>query len=517
MYDLIIKGGSVIDGTGKPAYIADVAINDGKIVSIKSGIEGGLKVIDANGLTVTPGFIDSHSHADSKILYCPEQREKIEQGITTSVSGQCGGSVVPVGKNTLKDKLESVTPFGLLGDVCNSFESLYDSLEKGSLGANFLCFIGHGTIRRAVIGVDDRAPSSAELEEMKTILRNAFEQGAAGLSFGLFYSPGCYADTAEALALAKVAKEYNRPVSAHIRTESDGLVDATMEFIKIVRESGCRGILSHHKAVQHRNWGKVNTTLQLLQEAVDEGVDIYCDVYPYCASSTKFSQAFVPNSWRGGGTQELIKRICDPALNEQNKKAYYETHSRDSSWILLAFCPCRKEFEGMTLDKIANILNMDPYDAAMKLIVDSNDRCNACFFSVSEDDLKRVMSWNRAMICTDSGMAYSSTKFHPRMVGSFPRAIGRYVRQHEVVSLEEMIRKMTSLPASVYELEGKGLLKEGYDADICIFDANKLIDNADFQNCSERAEGLNYVLLAGHIVVENATHSGAMYGKVICK
>lgn len=505
----------MIDGTGKPAYSADIGVSNGKIVSIGTNLKEASLVIDVSGLTVTPGFIDSHSHADNKILDYPEQKEKLEQGVTTSVAGQCGGSVAPINKKLTENKKDQFTKFGRRGDICETMGSFIDILSDKPIGANLLCFVGHGTVRRAVLGDEGREATASELKQMEKYLCDAFEHGAAGLSFGLFYAPGCFATTQEAIAVAKVAKRYGKPISAHIRSESDKLIEAVQEFIEIVRCSGACGVLSHHKATQTRNWGKIDITLKMINDAVNEGLDIYCDVYPYCASSTKLSQAFVPFDWRAGGTMKLIDKLSDPFLVSQIKKDYLSKFGSNYSWIQINRYSNAPEFEGKTLDVLAELLSLDPFDAAMKLIIDSKDDCTACFFSVNEQDLMKVIGYERTMICTDSGMAGESKKFHPRMVASFPRAIGVYCRQKSVVSLEEMIRKMTSLPAFVYGIENKGCIKVGYDADICIFDANTIVDKADFVNCDQRAEGLHYVIVNGQIVATDSVYNGKMEGKFI--
>lgn len=513
MYDLIIKNGMVLDGTGKEGYIADIGIKNGKISKIDADLTDAANVIDATGLAVTPGFIDSHSHADHKILQFPEQTEKLQQGITTSVAGQCGGSIAPA----FDSKASQETVFGDASLICRTMKDFISAMEPHNIGANMVPFVGHGTVRRAVMGYSDRAPSDAEMEQMLTILRDSFDAGAGGLSFGLFYAPGCYASTEEAVAFAKVAAEYKRPVSAHIRGEGDTLVEAVEEFISIIRQSGARGILSHHKVVRKHNWGKVHKTVALLRKAVEEGVDIYCDLYPYCASSTTFSQAFVPSSWRADGTEMLLQRIADPDLYKQNKEHFLSINGPVLDWILINSCPGHPEYEGMTADKIAELHGKDGYDTAMDLIVDSKDKASACFFTVSEDDLKHVLSWDRTMICTDSGMTSANKRNHPRMIGSFPRVIGRYVREQKLVALPEMIRRMTSLPAHVYGLDTKGKIAEGYDADLCIINPDTFDNPSDFIKCRQPTVGLNYVLIDGKVVVQDGVFNGTRAANLISK
>lgn len=492
MYDILIKNGLILNGTGSPAIRAEVAVKDGKIAKIARHIPGEAKtVIDAAGKVVTPGFIDSHSHADSYVKKHPEQIEKVEQGITTSVAGQCGGS------------------------VCGADAAEFLDAYRGSkLGANMALLIGHGTLRRTVLGNANRAPTPEELEKMKAMLRDAMEHGALGVSFGFIYTPGCFAKIPEAIEIAKVAGEYHGIAAIHLRSESVQLVAAVREFISIVRESGVRGVISHHKAAgREENWGKVHTTLRMIDQANEEGLELFADVYPYNAASTEFSSAFIPNEWQVDGTESMLKKTRDPELVAQIKKAYYAKYS-NMDWLMAVSCPGCEEFNGMMVPEIAEKMGMDEFEAALEIVRRTNDRALACFFSMCEEDVETVMAHPRVMICTDSGVK-TRPGYHPRMRGSFPRALGRYVRERKVTSLPEMIRKMTSMPAAVYGFKSKGLLWEGFDADICIFDADTIIDRATFVDPDQRAEGLDYVIIGGKIAAVNAVATGELGGTML--
>ncbi len=507
MYDLIIKKGSVIDGTGKPAFISDVAIKDGKIVRIAPGLTGGKETIDATGLTVTPGFIDSHSHSDKALKDFPDVIEKIEQGITTSIAGQCGNAVAPTAEEGMDEFL--------------------DTYRNNLYGSNTAILVGHSNLRKVVIGSGDKEPSREEMEAMKALLRDGLEHGAFGLSFGLIYSPGCYAKLPELIELAKVVKEYNGLVVAHIRNEGAAVVEATAEFIEVIRQSGTRGVLSHHKSAggktgpdgRKANWGKVKETLKMIEEANQEGVEVYCDVYPYIATHTSQSTTFVPKEYRVGGKEGIVDVLSNPETREKIKAINKEIWGAedDLSWVQIARCKGYPEYEGMRVNEIAKLRGTDVYDAIFDMILDSENDCTACYFSMCEEDVETVMAYPGTMIGTDADVAKNQKVYHPRTRGTFPRVLGRYVRERNVTSLEEMIRKMTSLPASVYELHTKGLIKEGMDADICIFDAEHIIDHASFTACHERAEGLNYVILDGEIVVEDAIYNGKRRGKILLR
>ena len=493
MYDILIRNGHIIDGTGSPAMKAQVAIKDGKIVKIARHIDGKAKtVIDAAGKVITPGFIDSHSHSDNQFSSNPYQTEKVEQGITTSVAGQCGGSVCGADATEFLDKAKG----------CR-------------LGANMAMLIGHGSLRKAVFGIENREPTAEELEKMKALMRSAMEQGALGVSFGLIYTPGCYAKTDELIEIAKIVGEYHGVAAIHLRSEGDGLINAVQEFIEIVRQSGVRGVISHHKATQPENWGKVHTTLRLIDQANAQGLELYADVYPYAASSTTFSSPFIPAPLKAGGTEAILARLEDPEIVAECRRYFYSKYA-DARWVMATRCPGCPDYEGLRVHEIAEKMGVDEFTAAIQLIRLTRNGASAVFFSMCEEDVETVMAHPRVMICTDSGVTTAkSTMYHPRLRGSFPRAIGRYVRERRVVSLPEMIRKMTAMPAAVYGFKTKGRVREGLDADLCIFDPDTIIDRANYTNPHLHAEGLDYVIVGGKVAAENAIATGEMGGTML--
>ena len=495
MYDIIIKNGTVIDGSGNEGFPADVAIKNGKIAKIGLDLGDAKQVLDAKGLVVTPGFIDSHSHADRSIFISPEQIEKVEQGITTNIAGQCGATAYPIKKD----------------GVLTKYSTFSEKAYKTPQGANIASFVGHSAIRKAVMGMDVRPATEEELEQMKDLLRDAMDAGAMGISFGLIYSPSCYSTTEELVELAKVAKEKNGMISAHIRNESAHLIESVEEFITIVKAANIRGVLSHHKAAYAPNHGKVKTTLQMLKAANAEGYDIYCDVYPYIASSTSLKNRFIPKAYMNNQLSENLK---DPAMRKFFRENNGNDPQDDFSWVLLCECSAYPQYAGLRLNEVAKMHGKDPTETAFDILEKLPD-CSACYFSMCEEDVETVMAWDRAMICTDSDVAKDKKFYHPRLRGSFPRVLGRYVRERQVTSLPEMIRKMTSLPAKVYDFTGKGMIQEGYDADICVFDPDTIIDNATYLEPSHRADGLRWVLVGGKIAAENSVSTGICSGKVL--
>lgn len=494
MYDVVIKNGLILDGSGQEGYIADVAIQGGKIAAIGKELPGE-QILDATGLAVSPGWIDSHSHSDSAILTYPDQKEKIEQGITFSITGQCGGSAAP-------------------GKDCTSSE-WFNQAEATPQGSGSVMFIGHNTIRRRVMGNENREPTPEELEKMKQLLAEGMDAGASGMSLGLYYVPGCYAKTEEAIALAKVVAEKGGLLAAHMRNETDKLIEALEEYLLIAKESGCRAVVSHHKVGEKANWGKITQTLAMIDKANAEGMDVYMDVYPYTASHTSLLARFLPVQFHPPGVTNRVALLDDPAIVEAAKIWGKARWGEIIDFAMLTKCPGCEEFEGMFVNDVSKRLGFDDdYDTVFYLARKTNGDGCGCFFMMDEAEVCTVMAHPRAMICTDSGVAKASTTFHPRLRASFPRALGRYVREQQVTTLPEMIRKMTALPAHVYGLVGKGWIKEGYDADVCIFDPATIKDQADYVNCTLPNIGLRYVLVDGKLVVKDGVYNGIRAAKL---
>lgn len=500
MYDIVIQNAFVLDGTGAEGFVCDVAIRDGKIAKLAQGTTDAAKVINARGLTLTPGFIDSHSHYDIAVLKDPDQQEVVEQGITFSVAGNCGASLAP----------------DVHGRTGLSVEAFFQRVQQSPIGCNFALLVGAGTIRKEIAGYENRAATEEELIQMEALLDICMQCGAIGLSLGLIYAPGSYADPQELMRLARVVKRYDGIISAHIRNENDFVVESVEEFISVIRGSGCRGVLSHHKAADKPNWGKVKKTLSLVEQASREGLDIYVDAYPYTASLTSLKARFIPSFLHPPGTTDPISLLDDPSMRQKLKSWAQNRWGNDLSWVLVT-TSIHPEYNGKNVNEIAQMMGLEDRCEAVYRLLQESPSARACYTMMAEDDVRYILAHPRAMIGTDFNISGRPEKYHPRLRGTFPRVLGRYVREEKVTTLPEMIRKMTFLPAQVYKLPGKGRIAEGYDGDICIFDPEKIRDNADYVNCSLPNEGIHYVLIDGKVVVENNRYNGTRAGRLFVR
>ncbi|MBQ1255288.1 MAG: D-aminoacylase [Clostridia bacterium] len=497
MYDLVIRSGLVYDGLGGEPFQADLAVKDGVIVSIGEISEQGKKEIDAKGLCVTPGFIDSHSHGDGSVRKKPLMECIVEQGITTAITGQCGSSIYP-------------DP-ALGPEQCA--KEFFDSLKAGASGMNYALLVGHSALRKTVMGKSMEEPTREQMDQMKKLLADGMKEGAMGLSLGLGYVPSIYSKKEELIELARVAKEYGGILAAHIRNESDLVVEAVQEFIDVAVAAGVVGVISHFKACKVRNHGKVVQMIERVDKAVAQGHPIYMDVYPYIATSTSISAPFVTKELLSLPTEQIIEELKKPEVRAAQQAWAEPRQGSDLEFAMVVGAKHTPQHIGKRISEIAKEEGKTPYDACYDLLIANKMVAKGVYFSINENDMMRVMQHPRCMIGTDGGNIANLTRYHPRNRGTFPRVLGRYVREKGVTSLQEMIRKMTSLPASVYGFAKKGRIAVGMDADLCIFDAEKICDGANFVENHLRNEGLNYVVVAGEITVENNVKNNVLSGK----
>ena len=537
-YDIVIKNGKIIDGTGNPGFYADIGIFSGKIKKIgdiKNDVKA-LKTIDVEGKVVCPGFIDIHSHSDYTIPFDPMVVSTIHQGITTLVVGMCGASLAPVNpdKKELFEKEFSLSaPPGEKYNVTwKTFSEYIDEMEKLGCSSNVVHVMGFGMIRLATMGYENRRPAKEDMEKMKGYIRNGMEAGAFGISTGLIYTPQVYADTEEVIEIAKEVAKYNGLYFSHIRNEGHKVIESIKEVINIVKQSGCKGgQIAHHKVSGKANWGLSKETLKLIEETNAAGISLTCDQYPYNRGATSLITLLPP--WvHEGGMEKLVERLKDPKVKEKIKQDMYEGTSYESfvkniGWDCVYISSLETEkwsvYIGKSLAEITRELGSeDAFEILCEILIDEEAKGSMTVESMSEEDIKRIMTGKYTMVGTD-GAAIPLTgplsygKPHPRYFGTFPRILGKYVREEKVMSLETAIRKMTSFPAQRLGLFDRGIIRENNWADIVIFNPETIIDKATFLDPHHHSIGIEYVLVNGQIVLEKGTHKQIKAGKILRK
>ncbi|HYL86424.1 MAG TPA: D-alanyl-D-alanine carboxypeptidase/D-alanyl-D-alanine-endopeptidase [Candidatus Angelobacter sp.] len=528
-YDLLIRNGHIIDGAGNPWYAADIAVQGDRIAAIGDLRDAhGKREIDAQGRVVSPGFIDMLGQSEVSLLLDNRSLSKLSQGITTEITGE-GGSIAPQNAKTIEPFKPFLEHYKLSIDW-TTLDGYFRRLEKQGTPLNIGTYVGSAQVREAVIGDDDRAPTAAELEEMKSLVEQAMKDGALGVSSALIYPPNIYAKTDELIALAQVASKYGGLYASHMRSEGASEMAALAEAIRIGREAHLPVEVFHLKVSGKPRWGSMKNVVAAIQTARDSGLDIAADMYPYPAGATALASALPP--WvADGGVQKLLARLKDPAIRARIKKELTGDHP---DWENL-FYDCGggagvlissvekadlKQFEGKTVDDVAKAWKKSPEDALMDFVLADSAQTGAIYFMASEEDLRTGLSQPWTSIGLDAnemsldGPTYEAHT-HPRAFGSMPRFLGHYVRDEHVLPLETAIRKITSLPAQREHLDGRGLLKPGYFADITIFDAATLIDHATFVKPDQLSEGIDYTIVNGQVEYDRGKLTGTTSGKVL--
>jgi N-acyl-D-aspartate/D-glutamate deacylase len=498
-FDIVIKNGKIVDGTGNPWYRGDLGISGDMIVKIGwISSNKGRTVIDATGKIVAPGFIDIHSHGERQILMDRTAHNLLTQGATTIVGGNCGGSPLN------------------LDEFFVQFESKGAALNCGVL-------IGHNTIRRKVMGNAGRAPTEDELEEMKRFVEIAMEAGALGLSTGLKYRPGVYSKTEEVISLARVVSRYGGFYATHLRDEGLKLFEAMEEAFKIGKEADIPVQISHHKAAGTDMWGQSEQSLRMMERARKNGLDVSTDQHPYPATFTTCTILFPPWALEGSRS-DIENRLKDPKQRQRIVKGIVENivHDRggnDIQNIMVVVFASNPHLEGKNLEEILLLEGKDPTKTnAAELLIELYEQGGArcIFFCLSMEDVVRIMKHPLTMHGSDAGNAvFNQGKVHPRHYGHFPRLIALHVRERGDLTLEEAIRKMTSMPAARIGCRNRGILSEGKYADIVIFDLEHIQDKATFMNPHQYPEGIEYVLVNGEIVVDHGVITGKLPGRII--
>ncbi|APV49468.1 N-acyl-D-amino-acid deacylase [Betaproteobacteria bacterium GR16-43] len=499
-YDLLIKNGRIVDGTGSPWYRADLAVRGDTIVKIAPTIDSpAVRTVDAKGAAVAPGFIDVHTHASRGIFQVPTADNYIRQGVTTIMEGPDGQSPVPL--KPFLDKLEA----------------LPKSINIGS-------FIGHGDVRTKVLAHENRHATPAEMEQMKALVVQGMRDGAFGLSTGLFYTPANFAPLSEVIDLERVSGAMGGVHTSHMRDEAAGVVQSVKDTIAIGEQGKLPTQISHHKMIGKANWGKSVETLKLIDEARARGVDATIDQYPYTASSTTVEGALLPAWTREGGREGMVKRLKDPAMRakiraETEDLLVNERGGGDANNVQIASCDFDMSLAGKRLGNITKERGLEPTmtnAAETVLWLVETGRCRGIFHAIDEGDLVRILAHPATMIASDGEVPiFDRGSPHPRSYGTFVRVLGLYTREKKVISLEDAVRKMSSYPAARIGLVDRGVLRPGMKADIVVFDPNTVADQATYEKPHQYPVGVNQVVVNGRVVFENGAMTAERPGKVV--
>jgi N-acyl-D-amino-acid deacylase len=528
-YDVLIRNGHIVDGTGSPWYMGDIAIRGGRIAAIGE-LSGATArtVIDARGRVVAPGFIDMLGQSDLTILVDPHLPSKIFQGITTEITGE-GGSVAPLNDRIVAADKAGYEQYKITPDW-RTFDQYFARLEKQGIGINVADYVGATQVRRYVIGDGDRAPTAAELQQMKDLVAQAMRQGAVGVSTALQYAPAPYAKTGELIALASVAAQYGGIYATHMRSEGDTVLEAIDEAIRIGREARLPVEIWHLKAAGKKNWGRMPEIVAKIDAARAAGVDVTADTYAYTAWFNSFS-AIVPPWAHDGGDAKMLERLKDPATRDRIKKDMQSpTGDWDNEWqevpdpngflIAVVHNPELLPLQGKRLSEVAKMWNEDPLDAALDLLIKDNGFTYVAVFGMSEPDVSLALTQPWVSIDNDSQGTSPEGLLgrehpHPRAYGTFPRILRKYVREEKKLTLPEAIRKFSALPAQRMRLTDRGVLKQGMWADVVVFDPEHVRDLATFENPNQLSVGMDYVLVNGVPVIMDGKMTNALPGKVL--
>lgn len=540
-FELAIRNGFVIDGAGNPWFRADVGISGGKIAKVgRLNHAKAEKTIDASGLVVSPGFIDVHTHSDLALLINPRAESKIRQGVTTEVIGNCGSSAAPTKKATLNLLKEEWEPEAKeVKWNWSTFGEYLGQFERQGVAMNVVALVGHGTIRMAVMGVDNRPPTKEEMEEMKALVAQAMEDGAFGLSTGLVYLPGCYADTSELIELCKVVAEHGGFYASHIRGERETIVEALKEAIEIGERAGVPVQVSHN-CPKYGGHGKFEEMSKIYEEARARGVEATLDNDAHTDLSPGL-MSVLPQWAQVGGAKEVIERLKDSETRERIKREIVEDKFpgpgycglvKHGRWDRIFFFQGKKNKDliGKNFEEIAELRGVDPFDAYFDVLIEEEGEANALFDYINQDDIRTLLKHPLMMVCSDGealapyGALGKKHGYSPCSYGEYPYILERYVREEKVLPLQEAIRKMTSFPAQKLGLRYRGLIRVGMWADIVVFDFNAVKDRATerypyhfpLSNYPHKyPEGIEYVLVNGQVVIEKGEHRGVLPGKVL--
>jgi N-acyl-D-amino-acid deacylase len=528
-YDVIVRGGTIYDGSGSPGAVADLAIQGDTIAAIGDLSNASAPtVIDAAGLAIAPGFINMMCWSNESLIEDGRSQSDIRQGVTLEVMGE-GSSMGPLNdamKQDMRDRQGDIK-YDIAWTTLGEYMQY---IEKRGVSPNVASFIGAATPRIHVIGYDDRPPTDDELEEMRELVRQAMQEGAMGMASSLVYPPGFFAKTEELIALAEIAAEYDGLYASHLRSEGTALVEAVDELIRIAREAGIRAEIYHLKAAGKPNWPKLDEVIANVEKARAEGLDITADIYTYPAGATGLNASMPP--WvQDGGFDASIQRMKDP---ETRKRIAREMNEWSGEWenmylqaggadgVLLASFKndALKPLTGKRLSEVAKMRGKSPEETAMDLIIEDDSRVGTIYFSQSEDNLRKKIQLPWVSFCSDSASiapegVFLKSNVHPRAYGSFARVLGMFTRDEKLLTLEQAVRKLAALPAETLKLDRRGMLKEGYFADVVVFDPAKIQDHATFEKPHQYATGMVHVFVNGGHVLKDGEHTGAKPGRFL--
>lgn len=526
MYDILITGGTVVDGSGAPGFRADVAVKDGHIAAI-GDLKGAAtrKRIDGSDRVVAPGFIDSHCHSELALIAHPTAPSKARQGVTTEILGNCGWSAYPLADATRQTITYFSRPIFGHPDVqwpWSDLDGYFGHLTERGVGVNVATLVGHGNIRAAVLGFEDRAPSPAELEQMKVLTQQAMDQGALGISTGLCYPPGIYASTDELVELSCVVGKSGGLYATHLRDQVDLLVESVQEALNIGRRAKLPILISHHKTCGKRNHGKVKATLPLLEEARRQGIETFSDIYPYLAGSSTIVVILPP--WViSGGLEAMLGRLADPASRVrithdwENGLPGWENRSAAVGWenviISHVITATNRDLEGLTVATAAAKRSKSIVDTLCDLLLEERGEVGMLVINSCEEDMLMVLNHPYSMVGSD-GLDVGDNP-HPRQYGTFPKILGEYVREKQALTLESAIRKMTGYTAQTFGLPEIGLVKAGYRADLVLFDPATVKDLATYADSRRYPEGIDWVMVGGIPSVAEGRPTGDRNGRVL--
>jgi len=523
-FDIIIKNGSIADGTGNLLFKADIGISGDRIEYIGDLSSGSSNIIiDAKGKIVAPGFIDIHTHTDTHLIVNPSGDSKLRQGITTEIGGNCGESVFPLDEDEVRDYEGSMKERHGIECKWQSMNDFYNILERRKIAINYGTFVGNGNLRAVVVGRNDVRATSEQMTQMKKLLEEMLSDGCMGLTSGLEYSPSSYADTEELTELAKVVAKYDAIYNTHMRNEDDTLLEAIDEAIRISKGSGCSLEIAHLKTGNPANWHKIDKTLEMLNKASKDGIKINADRYPYIAYSTGMGN-FIPLWVRQGTTEDVIARLKDSSLDSKIKDYSESRGTRIGGWQNVVICNVRKEenkkYLGKSVKEAAEESGSEPYRFIKNLLIEENMNVSIVGFAMNEDNLKRILSHDLVMIGSDGSAISPVGKLgegrpHPRYYGTFPRVLGKYCREEKIFGWETAVKKMTSMPADKLGLKGRGRLAKNNFADIVVFNPETIIDKATFVDPHNFAVGIDHVIVNGVHTIKDGNYTNALAGKIM--